>query len=573
MAKWKKVIVSGSSANLANLQVDSLTSSQVVIGGGASNLTTTAINGTGNIVATTAATGLSHSGSFSGSFQGDGSGLTGVVAQASNALTQGTSITAFSYNGAASGVTVGVADAGITETQLASSVAGSGIAGGAGDPLSINLTELVDTAIDVAADSFAFIDANDSNLTKKDSIVDLVAGISGNGITATSGVQAVQPDGSTITVGSSGIKVTDGGIGTTQIATSLGTIGSNQFTGSFSGSFTGDVDINLADLTAGDGLSGTAYDGNIAREFAVQADSTTGGNTKPVSVGANGVGFDISTIDGAGIIVSSEELAINVDDSTIEVAAGTGVVQVKDGGIDTLQLADDAVTTDKIAASLGTLAGHSFTGSFSGSFVGDGSGLSGLASTLTIDSDGGASQDVNLLLDDLQIIGTSAEIETAVTKAGTDVKLQIGLPDDVTITNDLTVGNDLTVTRDSTFGRDVVITRNLTVQGTASFQNTEDLDVKDRFIRLASGSNSAGDGGIVVQQTGPTDGEVFGFDAVKLRWGVSGSFDASQNSFIPDAFMAQVLEGAGNVPSEAVTRYVKKGNIFVGANEDIYIYS
>ena len=571
MAKWKKVIVSGSSANLANLQVDSLTSSQVVIGGGASNLTTTAINGTGNIVATTAATGLSHSGSFSGSFQGDGSGLTGVVAQASNALTQGTSIETFSYNGSSAGVTVGVADAGITETQLATSVAGEGIAGGGGTPLSINLTELVDTAIDVAADSFAFIDANDSNLTKKDSIVDLVAGISGNGITAASGVQEVDPDGSTITVGADGIKVTDGGIGTTQIATSLGTIGSNQFTGSFSGSFTGDVDINLADLTAGNGLSGTAYDGNTARTFTVQADSTSGGNVKPVSVGANGVGFDISTIDGDGIIVSGGELAVQVDDSTIEIA--TDIVKVKDGGIGTTQLADDAVTTDKIAASLGTLAGHSFTGSFSGSFVGDGSGLSGLASSLTIDSDGGGSQDVNLLTDDLQIIGTSAEIETAVTKVGTDVKLQIGLPDDVTITTDLTVGNDLTVTRDSSFGRDVVITRNLTVQGTASFQSTEDLDVKDRFIRLASGSNSAGDGGIVVQQTGPTDGEVFGFDAIKLRWGVSGSFDASQNSFIPDAFMAQVLEGVGNVPSEAVTRYVKKGNIFVGNNEDIYIYS
>jgi hypothetical protein len=69
MATWKKVIVSGSTANLAALQVDNLTSGQVVIGGGtAGNLSTTAINGTGNIVATTGATGLSHSGSFSGSF-------------------------------------------------------------------------------------------------------------------------------------------------------------------------------------------------------------------------------------------------------------------------------------------------------------------------------------------------------------------------------------------------------------------------------------------------------------------------------------------------------------------------
>ena len=82
-AQWRKVIVSGSTANLSNLQVDGLTSGQVVIGGGSgSNLTTTAINGTGNIVATTGATGVSMTGSFTGSFVGNGSGLTGVTATA-----------------------------------------------------------------------------------------------------------------------------------------------------------------------------------------------------------------------------------------------------------------------------------------------------------------------------------------------------------------------------------------------------------------------------------------------------------------------------------------------------------
>lgn len=62
MATWKKVIVSGSAANLSALQVDNLTSGQVVIGGGTGNLSTTAINGTGNILATTGATGVSISG-------------------------------------------------------------------------------------------------------------------------------------------------------------------------------------------------------------------------------------------------------------------------------------------------------------------------------------------------------------------------------------------------------------------------------------------------------------------------------------------------------------------------------
>ncbi len=92
MASWKKIIVSGSSANLAALNVDNLTSGQVVIGGGTSNLSTTAINGSGNILATTGATGVSISGSFSGSFFGNGAGLTNVTATAIFPTTQLTPI-------------------------------------------------------------------------------------------------------------------------------------------------------------------------------------------------------------------------------------------------------------------------------------------------------------------------------------------------------------------------------------------------------------------------------------------------------------------------------------------------
>jgi hypothetical protein len=102
MASWKKVIVSGSTANLAALQVDNLTSGSVVIGGGAvSNLTVRTINGTGNIVATTGATGLSASGSFSGSFLGN---LTSTLANANQANVVGYDIATgtFSYQGTGS---------------------------------------------------------------------------------------------------------------------------------------------------------------------------------------------------------------------------------------------------------------------------------------------------------------------------------------------------------------------------------------------------------------------------------------------------------------------------------------
>lgn len=193
----------------------------------------------------------------------------------------------------------------------------------------------------------------------------------------------------------------------------------------------------------------------------------------------------------------------------------------------------------------------SLTGSFTGSFTGDGSGLTGLATNLDISASNGSGISIDLLTQDLTIGGTANEIETSA--AGTTIT--IGLPNDVTI------------------GQDLTVSRNLTVLGTASFQHTEDLDVADRFIRLASGSNAAGDGGIAIQQSNATDAEVFGFDSGATRWGVSSSFDASQNAFVPDAYMALTLEGAGTDPTVVAARYQVKGNIFIGSDEGIWIYS
>jgi len=125
----------------------------------------------------------------------------------------------------------------------------------------------------------------------------------------------------------------------------------------------------------------------------------------------------------------------------------------------------------------------------------------------------------------------------------------------------LNVGGKLTLTGD------LLVSHNLTVQGTASFQHTEDLDVADRFIRMASGSTSAGDGGIAVQQTGPTDTEGFGYDSATSRWGVTSSFDASQNALAPVAFMPVAINGTDNVPTSNQvaneTRYKKAGNIYI----------
>lgn len=347
MATWKKVIVSGSSANLTTLQVDNLTSGSVVIGGGVGDLSVTPINGTGNIVATTGATNVSISGSFSGSFQGDGSGLTGISASfLSNALSQGTGIVPFSFDG-----------------TLARTVAVSGAA------------QLSDNAV----------------------------------------------------------------------------------------------------------TKWNATDGKFVN----------------------------SSLTDNGTVIS-----------------GTTSIQL-------------------------TGASSVLTGSFTGSFAGDGSGLTGIATLLAVSGSTGDGT-VNLKTQALTIAGTANEIETAM--AGQTVT--IGLPNDVTIGQNLTVNN------------------NLTVLGTASFQNTVNLEVADRFILLASGSNSAGDGGLVVQQGTQNVGELFAFDSGTTRWAFTSSFNAGSSSFTPDAFVAAAIDGGvGNDPTAIAARYQVKGNIFIGANEGIWIYS
>ena len=494
MANWKKVIVSGS--DISQLNNDS---SYLISGD----------------------SGVILSGSFSGSFQGDGSNLTGVVASAPNTLDQGNGIETFSYDGSTAGIKVGV-DSG--------SLAGNGIttSGGA------FVVQAADSTISVGAGGISVDEAN-------------LSGIPNSALT-----------NDDVTLGNTSVAL--GGTASTVDGLILtGAEASGSFSGSFQGNFTGTTD--LPDLTDGNGIADFTYDGSGTAAVAVEADSTTGGNTKPVTVGANGVGFDISTIDGAGLGTSGGELVVNVDDSSIEINSDS--LRVKLSGIANAMLANDSVTLGSTEIDLGTtastiagliLTGVEASGSFTGSFTGDGSGLTGLASTLNIIGDTGT-DGVDLLNDTLDFEGTANEIVTAVT----DNKVTFSLPDDVTIGGNLIVSNDLTVL------------------GTASFQETTNLTVADRFVLFASGSNSPTDGGIVVQQSSDGTGELFGFDAGESRWAVDSAFDATTSTFTPEAFMAAISTGAAssNAAINALVddRYEAKGNIFVGDDEGIWIYS
>jgi len=330
MATWKKVIVSGSAANLSALQVDNLTSGQVVVGGGTGNLSSTAINGTGNILATTGATGVSISGSFSGSFFGNGAGLTGVTA-------------AFPTT---------------QKTDLAST------------------------------DQFYINDGANKYVTYSDLLTDLA-----------------------------GTNLAVEGTDSLTLATTITGITSISST-SFTGSLLGNV-------------NGTA-------SWAVNAQN-------------------VSSINN------------NITNNT------NNYVLTATGG-----------------------------GSING--------------------------EANLQFD----------------------------------------GTTLTVTGNET------ITGNLIVQGTASFQNTTNLEVADRFILLASGSNAAGDGGLVIQQATQDVGELFGYENSINRWGFTSSFTANGSTFNAAAYVT-TTEVSSTAPSVAPIYGGSSngyGNIHVNTNTgDIYIYS
>jgi hypothetical protein len=136
------------------------------------------------------------------------------------------------------------------------------------------------------------------------------------------------------------------------------------------------------------------------------------------------------------------------DITRVNITAGTGLSGTLDtqsgAHTQTIDLANTAVT----AGSYGSATAiPTFTVDAQGRLTA--AGTVSITTSLTIDSDS-ASEDVSLADDDLKIVGTANEIETAVTKSGTDVSLTIGLPDDVTIGNDLTVLGDLQVTGTTT---------------------------------------------------------------------------------------------------------------------------
>lgn len=310
-------------------------------------------------------------------------------------------------------------------------------------------------------------------------------------------------------------------------------------------------------------FNGTTLNAGAASITATGASSRLSGS---FSGSFQGDGSGLTNVPASGIVLASLSQSVGIvpfnyvgQNSAVVAISGAAqltnnIVTKWDSGagkfVDS-SLTDNGTTISGTTSLELTGASSKLTGSFTGSFTGDGSGLTGVAANLNFSGSTGNGT-VALKTQTFVIAGTANEIETSA--AGQTIT--IGLPNDVTITGDLVVNNDLTVL------------------GTASFQNTQNLQVADRFILLASGSTTNGDGGFVVQQTTQDVGEIFGYHASNQRWAVATSFNATSSTFTPDAFMAAVVSSASLDPNDAPAVYDRPGNIYVSSGDgSIYIYS
>ena len=480
MAGWKKIIVSGSHAHLASVTASGLTPS------GNDELLKAGSNGELELTGITLSAGGGITGSsFTGSFTGDGSNLTGVSGEFPSTGKEGIAYdaTKFFVNDGASKF--------ISGSQAAAYIYGKA----SGDA-----TATAAGAITIAND------AVDNNKLANIAQGSIKVGGDSNAPT--------DLDAS----GDGKILVGDG--------TDINSV-----------AVSGDVTLaNNGAVTIADEAVTLAKLAHAAANTVLVRDANSAG-------------------DPSFKAVSDTQILIG-DGSGFTAAALSGDVTMTNAGVVTI--AADSVETSMIAHSLGEASVHSFTGSFSGSFVGDGTGLIGLATSLTVDGDSGT-QDVSLADDDLQIIGTTNEIETGVTKVGTDVKVTVGLP------NDVTIGNNLTVTG------------NLNVKGTTVTIDTANLAVEDKFILINSGSSTAGDeSGIIF---GGSNGSVNNgaaliwngdFNGNDGRLAIANSVNADASSATINYHLAGVFSGTAAAAATAEADH--EGNIRVDSAGDIFIY-
>jgi len=213
-------------------------------------------------------------------------------------------------------------------------------------------------------------------------------------------------------------------------------------------------------FSAGVVTFGSLSDGSITATAFVDEDNMASDSATLIPTQQSVKAYVDSQVTGSDLDAAGDSgtIDIDLDSETFTVAGGTGITTAASGTTITATLDNTAVT-----------AGAYGSGSAIPVITIDAQGritaasTAATSSTLTIGADSGSDDAVTVGTDTLNFVGTNNEVETTVSNN----QIQIGLPNNVTISG------------------------NLTVSGTTTTVDSTTLSVADPLIILASGNNSS----------------------------------------------------------------------------------
>lgn len=190
----------------------------------------------------------------------------------------------------------------------------------------LSLNEVTDTAIDVANDSFVFIDSDDSNNNKKEAVADLITAIAGDGLGATSGVLAVNVDDSSIEITTDTLNIKAAGVTNAMLVNDSVTVGSTEID-------LGTTAASLDGLNTLHGIDGSGTDAagtNLTFQAGAGTGSGAGGSiifqTADGTTSGTGVNSfaSVMTIADDGAVTIAGDLTVNgttttVNSNTVEI--------------------------------------------------------------------------------------------------------------------------------------------------------------------------------------------------------------------------------------------------------------
>ena len=477
MASWKKVIVSGSSAALSSLTLD--TALPVAQGGiGATSLTDKAV-----LIS-----------------QDSGTDAVGALA-----LTTNGSIVVGGTNGPA--------------VEAASDVAGTGLTAVTGDGTLVINVDAAQTQITsvgtldggAISSGFGNIDNGTSTLNTGNATVDTLindSAVASSHITG-SFTGSFVGDGTGLT--GTGLDIDGLSEGTSIHQTQDHLVFSDNGTekkitfSNFEDAIFGNVSSD-ATIAAGGALTiaNDAVDNNKLANIAQGSVKVGGSSNAPTDLDASGDGkilvgdgTDINSVAVSGDVTLANNGAVTIANDAVEGTmlntnvADTSTIELSSDTLSVLKV-PNAITVDN--TTIGLNSGTTF----------DGSGARTISAKTAAIADGGGA------------LATADQIHTFYTAGGSNLATALNTD----LGGNFTIGNQSDDT--ATFTGGVVVNGDLDVNGSLTTIDSTNLKVADRFIIAASGSSS-GDGGLIVETSGAGSGSAFAWDDSANRWSLSAA--------------------------------------------------